>query len=191
MTDNLKVNVSEKDELKEKAEYVFKIIARFDTYINSTNAKASIILAWNGLVIGTLLLKYGDILSNYKPKYWIVIVAKITLFLMGICSVMSLVFIFRVIYPFLESTSKMETGEILKDESLIFFGAVAKLSASEYYSQVTKQTAEAMVSDLADQAVTLAKGLNIKMEVIRKSVIAIMLQILAILILIVMQLFVF
>ena len=48
---------------KEHLELLLKKISRYDFYINSTNAKASIIIAWNGIIIGTIFLKYNSIIA--------------------------------------------------------------------------------------------------------------------------------
>src|SRR5947209_8017908 len=87
--------------LKEKIDYLFKIIGRYDFYINSTNTKASLVIAWNGVVIGTILLKFNDILVTYKSSHWAVITASVLLSLMGICSVISIALVFNVIFPFI------------------------------------------------------------------------------------------
>lgn len=57
-------------DLKDKMEFLFKAISRYDFYINATNAKASLILVWNGIVIGTVLLKFDTILSLFIKPYW-------------------------------------------------------------------------------------------------------------------------
>lgn len=180
MTPNSEKSTGDDAQQKEKVEYLFKIIGRYDTYINSTNAKASLVIAWNGVVIGTILLKYNDILSNYKPPDWAVVVASILLALMGICSVISIVLIFNVIFPFLKPTSRTPTGRVLIDESAVFFGSVAKLGADEYQKQISGLTSATLLADLTDQAVILAQGLNAKMQLIRKSILAIMAELLII-----------
>jgi hypothetical protein len=189
MTSSPEKNTDDNSQVIEKVDYVFKLIGRYDTYINSTNTKASLVIAWNGVVIGTILLKYNDLLMNYEPTKWAVVIASILLTLMGICSVVSIALIFNVIFPFLKSTSRIPTGRVLTDESTIFFGSVAQLSAAEYQNQIRGLTSGTLLADLTDQAVILAQGLNAKMELIRKSILAIMGELLLIAALLILKVF--
>lgn len=187
MTTSQENNSAVESQILEKMDYIFKIVARYDTYINSTNTKASLVIAWNGVVIGTILLKYNDILKNYETTKWSLVVASTILTLMAICSVLSIALIFDVIFPFLKSTSRIPTGRVLTDESAIFFGSVAKLSAAEYQNQIRELTPRTLLSDLTDQAVILAQGLNRKMELIRKSILAIMGELLLVIALVILK----
>jgi len=48
-----------------KISLLLDVIKRYDTYIVSTNAKASLIIAFNSLILGTVLLKFSDIVGFY------------------------------------------------------------------------------------------------------------------------------
>lgn len=164
---------SGKLESKDKIDYLFKIINRFDFYINSTNTKASLIITWNGVLIGTVLLKYSEIVSVFQPIVWAKIIAITLLSLIGISSLISNLFVFSVIFPFLRPSSKTPTGEVLQGESMLFFGSVAAMGTESYYKQIVDSDVEEILADLADQAATIAQGLQGKMKLIRKSLITI------------------
>jgi hypothetical protein len=158
---------------KDKIDYLFKIINRFDFYINSTNTKASLIIAWNGVLIGTILLKYGEILGAFHPAGWPKAAAGALLSLTGACSLLSNVFVLSVIFPFLRPSSKRETGRILQSESILFFGSVAAMGTEAYHKRIADCDADEVLADLADQAATIAQGLQDKMRLIRKSLVTV------------------
>jgi CBS domain containing-hemolysin-like protein len=89
---------------KDRIDYLFKIINRFDFYINSTNTKASLIIAWNGVVIGAILLKYTEVVSIFQSTAWAKLAAVVLLTLIGTCSLISTVFVFSLVFPFLRPT---------------------------------------------------------------------------------------
>lgn len=182
-------NDKEKAEFKpkDKIDYLFKVINRFDFYINSTNTKASLILAWNGVLIGTVLLKYGEILSAFQPAGWSKGAAVVLLTLIGICSLVSNVFVLSVVFPFLRPSSKSTAGRILKSESTLFFGSVAATGSEGYHKRIVEIDAEEVLADLADQAATIAQGLQDKMQLIRKSLVTVGLGLVLILCLIILK----
>ena len=165
----------ESDQLKpkDKIDYLFKVINRFDLYVNSTNTKASLIIAWNGVLIGTILLKYSEILGIFQSAEWAKITAIILLSLIGTCSLISNVFVFSVVFPFLRPSSKTPTGRILQIESMLFFGSVAATGAEDYRKRIIDSDSVEIIADLADQAATIAQGLQDKMQLIRKSLVII------------------
>ena len=180
-------NSGDKTEVNKKIEHLFKIIGRYDTYIASTNAKASLVIAWNGIVIGTILLKYRDIVDGYQTTEFAQGVVSMILVLIGLSSTVSILFVINVIYPFLKSTSKISTGRVLVDESAVFFGSVAKLTAAEYEKQISELTSDKLLSDLTDQAVILAQGLNGKMRYFRWSTVAVIAEIILIVLLLALK----
>jgi hypothetical protein len=154
----------ETEELRDKIDLVFKIIGRFDFYLNSTNAKASLVIAWNGVIIGTVIFKYDSIVSAYSNT-WSHNAAVVLLSLVGLFSLISLRAIFKVVFPYLEPGSSVK-----QDESSLFFGTIAKLGPADYHSRLMNSSLESILSDAADQASTLAMGLNEKMERLQDSI---------------------
>ncbi len=60
-----------------KFELIKKNIDRFDHYIGTTNAKSSIILAFNGIIIGAILLKYDIFIKLFEDLCWCLCVARV------------------------------------------------------------------------------------------------------------------
>ena len=172
---------------EKRIDFLFKVIGRYDHYINSTNTKASIVIAWNGILIGTVLLKFDEVLRLYQGARWSVTLASVLLSLIGICGLASIFFVFNVVFPFLEKTSQTPTGRVLQSESMIFFGSVAAMGKDTYTARVKDCTPSEVLSDISDQAVILAVGLIEKMERLRRSISAIKLSVLLIIALVVIK----
>lgn len=172
---------------EKRIDFLFKVIGRFDHYINSTNTKASIIIAWNGILIGAILLKFDDVLRLYQGAKWSVALASVLLSLIGICGLASIFIVFSVVFPFLEKTSQTPTGRVLQSESMIFFGSVAAMGKDTYTARVKECTSSEILSDISDQAVILAIGLREKMERLRGSITAIKLSVVLIIALVVIK----
>lgn len=144
---------------------LIKVINRFDFYTNSTNAKTSLIIAWNSFIFGAILLKYNDILIIFPLTGWAHYLSVSLILLAGICSLVSNVFAFWVVFPFLQSSNTHQNSS-----SMFFFGSVSSMSAQEYLIKVTNANFEAILTDLSDQVVTMARGLNIKMARLQNSI---------------------
>lgn len=154
--------------VKDKITLLFNVIGRFDFYINTTNAKASLILAWNGIVIGALLLKYKDILDLYFATEWLRRIVSLLLSAVGLCSAISTIMAFDVIVPFLKSSSKTPNSS-----SAIFFGSVRLMGSEEYFDKVSESSSEEILIDLTNEGVILAQGLHGKMRQLKRSIVAI------------------
>lgn len=150
--------------LKDKIDFLFKVIGRFDLYITSTNTKASLIFAWNGIVVGTLLLKYSEIINLFPTKSNFPIIINTIFLATALCAVISNVIAFRVIFPSLKSDSKNENN------SIIYFGSVASNSAEVYFDKVHKISDEGILNDITDQAITLAGIAVDKMQKLKISI---------------------
>ncbi len=153
------------DDTMGKIEFLFDVIRRYDTYILSTNAKASLIIAFNSLILGTILMRFGEIITFYSCLESKLLVGFL-LILITISSLVSLFYVFEVVYPYLDDI----TDKTNKNNSLIYFGSVSKMSSSEYLDQIEKSSQQDIINDLAGQAVILSKGLNKKMTQMRKSI---------------------
>ena len=165
-----------------KISLIFDVIKRYDNYIISTNAKASLIIAFNSLILGTALIKFSDIISFYDSLIikWIV---GVILTLISASSLLSLFFVFNVVYPYFGST----TDEENQDNSLIYFGSVSKMGAKEYLEYLKSKTIEELSTDLAEQATILASGLIQKMRKMRQSINAIIFNLALIMLLIILR----
>lgn len=158
---------------KPQVEFLFKIIARYDSYIASTNTKASLIIAWNGVILGFVFLKYDSILSQYRQEGWIIACAVALVSLVGFASIVSIFLIFRAISPFMQGKRDEANRGSATPESVIFFGSVASMNPVEYASALSRRTEEELLHDLAEQTCILADGLKKKMQQTRQSVFAI------------------
>lgn len=168
---------------KEKLEMLFKIISRYDFYINSANSKASIIIAWNGIIIGSVLLKYNSIIALYCKPEWAYYVSNIFLAGLAVSGIFSIFFVFKVVTPFLSSSDSKKGSP----RSLIFFGDVSEITHEEYARRASVLTYEEALSDSALQAHILATGLSRKMKDMQKSIRAVNCGLLIIILLILLK----
>lgn len=165
-----------------KIPLLLDVIKRYDNYIISTNAKASLIIAFNSLIFGTVLLKFGDIILFYDSLSvrWFV---GFILVLISASSLLSLFFVFNVIYPYF--------GNIADDKkqqsSLIYFGSVSEMSGQEYLEHLKSATIEEFSADLAEQATILASGLKKKMLKMRRSIKAITFSLVFVMVLVIIR----
>jgi len=177
-----KVGVPENLDTDSKMIFIQDVIKRYDNYIISTNAKASLIIAFNSLIIGTVLLKFGDITSFYNSSE---VEGAVGLFLVliSISSLFSLYFVFSVVYPYFGG----KTDDENQQNSLVYFGSVCKLSGREYLDRLETCSNTELIEDLTMQANILAKGLNSKMVKMRISIGAITFTLVFILILVILR----
>jgi hypothetical protein len=164
------MTVSNSNEPSDKIDYLFKTIGRYDLYLNSTNSKASLILAWNGFVLSFILVKYDAILANYARGRWSIVLAIMFLTLIGISTLFSSVQSFRVVFPYVKGETENPSVEDTARKSMMFFGSVATMSPAELHSRISASTAEERLLDIAQQAVILARGTRKKMQLARSSI---------------------
>lgn len=139
-------------------DFVWKVISRFDHYINTTNTKATVIVAFNTFVFSAIVLKWSDLLQTFGQKVFVAILVSLLLFIAAISSLVSLAAVFQVINPFLKSPKNPT-----KYHSKMFFGHIAEFETPEDYHQcVRKLDNEELLRDCCMQAHVLARGLNDK-----------------------------
>jgi plasmid maintenance system killer protein len=146
-----------------KVEFLWKIIQRFDFYINSTNTKASAIIAFNIFVLGGIVLKASELLPAKQTYRFLAAVSSVSLLIAAIASLVSLGITFSVISPFLKSFKKQD-----RYTSNLFFIHVANLGDPiRLYQQIESADDEDVLKDLSVQAYSLAQGLNKKFNKMR------------------------
>jgi len=160
---------------RDKIDFLNKKMSRFDFYINTTNTKASVIMAWNGIIIGTILLKYDIIMSLYPCVTLMNHIASIILIVIGVLSITSVAFAFQVIFPFLTSSARADNSK-----SLFFFGDVGNMTIEEYERAESNTSYKKIFSDAVGQYHILAVGLRDKMKHMRRSIMAVFYTICAI-----------
>lgn len=94
---------------QEKITVLLEILKRIDGFINITNTKASIILAWNGLLLTVLISNFNDIalyhLQTIFLKEYSVWLINIIYFVFLIFSVLSITFSLIGILPNTKSSN--------------------------------------------------------------------------------------
>jgi len=181
MIDN-KAGIPENLDANSKLVFIIDVIKRYDNYIISTNAKASLIIAFNSLILGTVLLKFGDIISFYNSSGIRGVVGLLLVFISA-SSLLSLFFVFSVVYPYFGS--KIDDDN--QQSSLVYFGSVSKINGQEYLNRLEICSIQELIKDLTVQATILARGLNSKMLKMRHSIKAITFSLVFILILVILR----
>jgi hypothetical protein len=159
----------------EVAETLWKVIARFDTYMGTVNAKAALILTFDAFAVTALTLKWGDIVTSVggAPAVgrWIAfLLAVATLAALG-----SIAAAFMAVAPYLGS--RKAPG---KYHSILFFEHVAEHAAgSDYLTAVRGHDTTSFEAELAEQAQSLATGLSSKFGKLRIAVLLVLYGILA------------
>jgi len=169
---------------KEKIKFLENTIGRFDSYINSTNNKTSVIIAFNAILIGTALFKFDDLLKLFTKCQYFQYYAIFVIFLLILFSAISMLFAFRAVSPFLESGEEEGVYTSLK-----FFNSIIKMKKEDYIERIRKLSDEEAISDLGQQSYILAKGLSLKMRYLKTSTIFIFLNLLLLIILMLLKLF--
>jgi hypothetical protein len=150
-----------------KLDFLWKVIARYDQYIQSTNAKAAALLAYSAIVVGGILLKSSDILTMFQNHP---VASRLVAFCLAIAAIASVIVLwvtFFVILPFLKSPPK--------GNSAIFFGDVANHETGKFYAeQISNLNEEAAVSDLAVQTHVIAGATIKKFRYMRFGMLAIL-----------------
>jgi hypothetical protein len=150
---------------KEKSDFLWKTIGRFDIYYNSVNAKASALIAFNVFVVTGIAIKWND-LSIWFVQPCARTVAGGALFVAVAASIISLWKTFATVNPFLASPKKLSSYQ-----SLIFFNHVAEYEKPEdYLDAIQKLNDDDAIKDLSFQAHALARGLKKKFADLRVAI---------------------
>ena len=137
----------------EQVDFCWRVIQRFDGYINATNTKAANVLTFNSFVFATVVLKWGDISQSFGHYPVATEFGALLLLVCAVASVVSLWFGLNAIVPVLNSPKEPN-----KYHSLVFFGHVAEFSNPEAYAEAVRAgTTASAADDLAKQAHALAK----------------------------------
>lgn len=135
-----------------RRDFLWKVLARIDFYINTTNTKAAFILSVNSLLFGLLALNGEQLLADFHHRGLHVTMA-VVLAVLGALLILSLGFAISVIAPFLDSGSRTN-----KYHSKIFFGSIAKFEEVDYLGAVKNLIEKDADEDLARQIYVVAKG---------------------------------
>lgn len=146
-------------ETDEKFELLWKTLIRYDFYINSTNSKATVLLAFNTFILSGLILKWTEFFQIFDIP-WLIKTATILLGIISVAAVVSLFLTIFVINPFLKSPRRPKDYH-----SSIFFGHVAEYSSAEdYLVSIQSQGPEDIIKDLSFQTHIVAQGIDKKFK---------------------------
>lgn len=157
-------------EIEHRMNFLWKVIARLDFYIGTTNTKAAMITAFDVFVLGGIVIKWNEILPTIGNSRSIQSLAAILLAVAAIASLFSLWKVFQVVNPFLASPKERKSYH-----SDIFFKHISRYEAPEEFldSIITKSNDEKL-RDLAFQSHTIATGVEAKFADMALSVRAIL-----------------
>lgn len=146
-------------ETNEKSELLWKTLTRYDFYINSTNSKATVLLAFNTFILSGLIVKWTEFFQIFDVP-WLKKTATILLGIISVAAVVSLFLTLFVINPFLKSPRRPKDYH-----SNIFFGHVAEYNfAKDYLASIQNQGSEDIVKDLSYQTHIVAQGIDRKFK---------------------------
>ncbi len=140
-----------------------KLINRIDFYINTVNSKSAFIVTFNVFILGSILLKYEDIIKQFKnPRISLLVPVLMVVMIFGVG--MSLLRVFKAVTPYMDSGNQPSSYY-----SLLFFSSVSKLSLDDFRNKVVNLKEKDLLEDLVRQTHVLAKGANDKFIYIKKS----------------------
>jgi hypothetical protein len=148
---------------------LWKVIARYDGYINGTNTKTALVTAFNAFVVSAVVLKWAEIVAQFSVPI-MGRIAGALLALATLASLVSLWFAFRAVAPYLASPKAPQ-----KYHSILFFEHVAEHEGGmDYEKAVRGYDDPAIEAELATQAHALAWGLHAKFHALKVAIRAIM-----------------
>jgi hypothetical protein len=150
--------------LTNKKQILEMTINRVDRYTEAINSKSAFIIAFNTFVLGTIVIKYSDILALFinsliKNVVYVLIVA----LFVGVGA--SLIFCFLAVKPYLKSGNS--TGEYV---SMIFFKSISSMKIETYKNQIQNLDDDIIINDLCHQNHVLSLGLSNKYKQIQRSI---------------------
>lgn len=157
-----------------RIDLLWKIIGRFDTYVGTTNPKATLLLTFDTFVVSALSLKWVDVSSQFSgyptAQRWV----SGLLVLATFAALASMAFAFSAIAPYLRSHKAPG-----KYHSFLFFEHVAEHAlGTDYHEAVAAVGTTEIERELATQAHALSRGLRTKFRYLRFSVLLILLGVL-------------
>jgi len=140
-----------------------KTLSRIDFYVNSINTKASFNMAFDTFIIGAIILRYSDIISNFKyPKLQYLV--PLILLVISIGCFLSIYFVIRATNPYLKSGNEPSSYH-----SLLFFGSIAEMELDVFINNIKDIDDIRLQDDLVRQVHILSVGLSGKFSNISKS----------------------
>lgn len=129
------------------------LIGRFDHYYESVNSKGSFMIGLNTFVLGGIIAGYAAY-SNHitmNSYSWFLLCS-----LFAFC-ISSTILTINALHPFTRDNFSNK-----KNNSLIFFGGIAKHNADDFTKKFKSQKKDKIEDDIIKQVHALAVGLNKK-----------------------------
>jgi len=154
MNDNKDTDLSSVDEdqnhTKEKIDFLFDIIKRYDHYIATTNFKVGLMMSFvSAIIIGlsVQVISIGSKSCQHKILYYTTIILCLLTIFFALISVFKLL---KVIFP--------NTKTYIAKTSLIFYGDVAQINGGchGFKKSIDSMTTQEFLKDLSEQTFILA-----------------------------------
>jgi len=145
------------------------VLHRCDYYVGSTNERAGITTAFNTFLVGGIIIKWQEIVEQYSPARWAIILAGLLLALTAVASVLSLWLALRSTSPYRPPRSPWATPPEKPPRSVIFFEDVGGYASGEYLTAVSNLDHRALSADLAIQTQTVARAVSAKFADMRRA----------------------
>lgn len=143
-----------------RADFLWKTIARYDTYVGATLARGGLVASLGTFLIGGLALKWTDILATFSGHRILGAIALVVLLIIAALALAATALSIKALLPFLGP----------QGSSLVFFGDVARRPNRETYAtDLASANDEALVADLCGQAHALAGALERKYRTLKLS----------------------
>lgn len=151
----------EKDDFKDKIDFLFDIIKRYDHYIATTNFKVGLMMSFvSAIILGLTIRVFSNDIGGKELScfyFFSVLFSIITIIL----SFFAAINLLRVIFP----NTKNHNGT----RSLIFFGDVSTYEngIEGYTRDLKKASSENLLEDLSRQTFIVAEIVNEKFRVLK------------------------
>lgn len=146
---------------QEKIDTFFKVLGRYDHYINTANTKTTVLTSFLIAVIAGISLRLVLLLKEPKIAYYCDLLNPYVWSLATIClSLLAIIFAFIQLRP--------NTSSDANYQSMIFYGDVAKHEYSAFLAAVNKATPQNILDDLARQVHAVAEVTDNKFKYLKR-----------------------
>jgi len=136
---------------------LWDLLIRIDSYVNTTNYKSAVVLAFNTFILSGIIIQYKELINQVADIYSLRIIAAIVVISIVFISLISIIFVLLVIKPFLESYPTNTK------KSLFYFNDIQKRGSSQdYIKSISKRSKKSLGVDVSEQIYSISKGLNKK-----------------------------
>ena len=137
---------------------LWEILTRLDTFVNTTNFKSAVVLAFNTFILSGIIIQFEELTKQIGTCHpTLKLIGSIIIVCIVVISLISVIFVLLVIKPFLESHTNPN------DKSVIYFGDIANNSSAENFIDAVKQKDDNNYNkDIGEQIYSISDGLKRK-----------------------------